>query len=1452
MTEISALQVVVGYDDSAVAAGVGRTSSTVEGLGSKIQTALGAAAVGAVAGLGAAFVGSISSAANFEKEISAIGAVSGATASQMDGIRATALQLGKDTSFSASEAAAGMEEIIKAGVPLEAAMGGAARAVLDLAAAGGTEVPKAAQIMSNAMNTFSLSGADAAHIADLIAGAANASAIDVNDFGFSLSSVGAVAHTIGLSLEDTTTAIAALGQAGLKGSDAGTSLKTMLLNLSPSTKKATEEMRALGIITADGSNRFFDAQGKVKSLADISAVLQTAMKGLTKEEQINALQTAFGTDAIRAAAIMANLGAAGMNEMADAVKKQGDAQAIANERLNNVRGSWEKFTGSVETGAIMLGSLFLPALKQVIDGLTDFANEAIDAIGQIPDAIETVRQVIAGDWAPADSIQPFTNAVGNAAVMIRDNFGPAIQAVAGFITGTLIPGIQRFAGPIAAFVGGFLATVGAVGAASAVISGIVAVLGLLLSPLGAVAIAVGLLAAAWATNFGNIQGIVAQFVAIVQQALSGDIQGAFTAFVALLATTTTAIVEQLKLWAQAFVDWIAPMIPPFLAAVTAFGLQFLAWIAAQIPLIVAQLLLWAQAFIDWVAPFIPPLLAALGAMATALLGWIAAQIPLIAAQLLLWGQEFVAWVAPQIPPLIAAATALGAALVAWIAAEIPVLTAQLLLWGQEFVAWVAPAIPPMQAALATLGAALMAWLAQQIPLIAAQLALWGKEFTTWVGPASIGMAGALGEMAGSIVRWLVETQLQILAGVTAWATEFGKIGTLAAPELAKGLATLFVQIETFFLALPVKMVEWGVSAIEAFIKGFLSKAIPMPALPSFGGGGGGAQTQSFATGPGGTHVSAYMDLINKVAAQMGEDPALVAAIMDTEGSGAGSTSPAGARGLMQVMPNYVAPGENPFDPETSIREGIRAIQEKRRAVGNDPADIAGAYFGYGTDAGGMTTGGYRQRFTQNYNQYRNQPAAPPSGTPGVMDKTMSSWAPGASPGDWPGFMQQVNEQLPDYLTSLDTIQQAGTAAFTGTAQAATTEGQAMVSASTDSLGNVTRIYTENGIAIGATITNAAGVVVNSFGSMGTGAVAAAGAMAVGVTGQAAAMATGVTEQTNLMSSGALTSVTNLGTGMLTTVQTSAGTTIATVTDMAGQVTSQYATLANGAQLSMDGLAAGVLVSTTDLGTGMLTIVQDTAGNYIATTTDLAGNVTGQYTQLAADVIDQTQQQSDGVQQTTADMADAVLTSVTDMGDGVITITTDASGQMIGTVTDMAGNVTSTYSSMGSDVQGTVEDMAGAVVEQFGDVASAASDTLNPLDDFKSAIEDVPSPDFGDIVGGLNDIEDAAKDAAKELDKVIKGVGKVGGVKNEKDSPFAKHKATGGPVDIGETYLVGEHGPELFTAGASGTITPNHMLAGLGGGGSVQHHVVDFRVDGNLAERIYIRGRDITIQRTGSA
>lgn len=338
--------------------------------GSDVQKA--ATVAGAAGGLIAAglFV-AVKAATNFDKSLSGIKAVSGATAQQMELVRAKALQIGKDTAFGASEAADGIGELVKAGVSVQDALNGAADATVALAAAGGISLPEAAKIAANSLNQFGLTAKQLPGTVDLIAGAANASAIDVHDFGLSLSQAGAVAHLVGLSFKDTAVAIALMGQAGIKGSDAGTSLKTFLTNLIPTTSKQIKLSKELGLITKDGSNAFFDSTGKVKSLADISQVLQTALKGQSKEQQLATLNTLFGSDAIRAAGVIADGGAAKVNKMTAEMSKI-KAVDVGNTKLDNLSGDIERLRGSVETLGINLGAILIPRLRglaQAVDSI---------------------------------------------------------------------------------------------------------------------------------------------------------------------------------------------------------------------------------------------------------------------------------------------------------------------------------------------------------------------------------------------------------------------------------------------------------------------------------------------------------------------------------------------------------------------------------------------------------------------------------------------------------------------------------------------------------------------------------------------------------------------------------------------------------------------------------------------------------------------------------------------------------------------------------------------------------------------------------------------------------------------------------------------------------------------------------------------------------------------------
>jgi len=357
------------------------------------KASTGMAVAGAVIAGGLALA--VNSAADFEKQLSNVQAVSGASADEMEVLRNKSLQLGKDTAFSASESAMAIEELVKAGVSVQDVMAGAADATVNLAAAGEISMPEAAAIASNAMNQFGLAAKELPKVADNIAGAANASAIDVKDFGYSLSQVGAVANLAGVTFEDTATAIALMGNAGIKGSDAGTSLKSMFMRLQPTTKKQAELMQELGIITEDGANKFYDAEGNMRSMADVSQTLQDALKGMSKEQQQATLTTLFGADAIRGAAILANNGAEGFGKMADAMGKV-TAADVAATRMDNLEGSIEQLKGSLETLMIMIGTPLLNGIRGIVDGLTGFLDIVLSIPGPILEAITVFAAMLAG------------------------------------------------------------------------------------------------------------------------------------------------------------------------------------------------------------------------------------------------------------------------------------------------------------------------------------------------------------------------------------------------------------------------------------------------------------------------------------------------------------------------------------------------------------------------------------------------------------------------------------------------------------------------------------------------------------------------------------------------------------------------------------------------------------------------------------------------------------------------------------------------------------------------------------------------------------------------------------------------------------------------------------------------------------------------------------------------
>lgn len=357
----------------------------------------------AAAGLGAA----VYAAANFDQAMSNVQAATHESADSMELLRAAALKAGADTAFSATEAAAGVEELAKAGVSTADILGGGLAGALDLAAAGGLEVAQAAEISATALTQFKLAGEDVGHVADLLAAGAGKAQGSVEDMGMALKQSGLVAAQTGLSVEETTGTLAAFASAGLIGSDAGTSFKTMLQSLTPTGAKAKNLMDELGISA-------YDARGNFVGMTEFAGSLQAGLADLSVEQQNAAMKTIFGSDAVRAASVVFQQGAGGIQEWIDKTNDAGYAAETAATRLDNLKGDLEQLRGSLETALIGAGDGSQSPLRSLTQNLTNAVNAFNDLSPAAKGAVSSLLAITAitggGLWFTSKVIGGIANA----------------------------------------------------------------------------------------------------------------------------------------------------------------------------------------------------------------------------------------------------------------------------------------------------------------------------------------------------------------------------------------------------------------------------------------------------------------------------------------------------------------------------------------------------------------------------------------------------------------------------------------------------------------------------------------------------------------------------------------------------------------------------------------------------------------------------------------------------------------------------------------------------------------------------------------------------------------------------------------------------------------------------------------------------------------------------------
>jgi TP901 family phage tail tape measure protein len=348
---------------------------------SHLSNVLGGMGLALTAGFGYA----VKTFADFDAAMSSVAAATMTTGAELDSLRQAAIDAGAATSFSATEAAGAIENLAKAGISTTDILNGGLTGALDLAAAGEIGVADAAEIAATAMTQFGLSGEDVTHIADLLAAGAGKAQGDVTDLAGALKQSGLVASQFGLSIEETTGSLAAFASAGLLGSDAGTSLRTMLLRLGNPSKEAADEMARLGISA-------YDAQGNFVGMTDLAGQLERALAPLPQSQRDAAMATIFGSDAIRAANVLYQQGAEGIQGWITAVDDQGYAAEQAAMRLDNLKGDLEALSGSFESLILRSGS----GANEWLRGMVQGAEDVVDAFGRIPEPVLNATTLLVG------------------------------------------------------------------------------------------------------------------------------------------------------------------------------------------------------------------------------------------------------------------------------------------------------------------------------------------------------------------------------------------------------------------------------------------------------------------------------------------------------------------------------------------------------------------------------------------------------------------------------------------------------------------------------------------------------------------------------------------------------------------------------------------------------------------------------------------------------------------------------------------------------------------------------------------------------------------------------------------------------------------------------------------------------------------------------------------------
>lgn len=342
----------------------------------EVQNAGRAVSIAGLA-IGAGVAVAVRASANFEQAMSGVASTGAYTKGQLELLSKAAVAAGQATQFSATDAAQGEAELVKAGLSVQQVLGGGLTGALNLAAAGNLSVAESASAAATAINQFGLQGSDATHVADRFVQIAGIAQGETSDVAEAFKNGAVTAKQYGLSIDDASTVLGAFAQNGIVGAQAGTLLKSSLTQLYAPTGNVKKALDQLGVSA-------YDAAGNAKPVADVAEDLKQKLSGLDEQAKNNALARIFGKETLQGGAILAAEGAAGLGKIRAQLDAFPTAASTAATKMDNLKGDVENLSGSFETLLIKSGSGANGFLRDLAQGATG----AVNAFSSLPDVVQ--------------------------------------------------------------------------------------------------------------------------------------------------------------------------------------------------------------------------------------------------------------------------------------------------------------------------------------------------------------------------------------------------------------------------------------------------------------------------------------------------------------------------------------------------------------------------------------------------------------------------------------------------------------------------------------------------------------------------------------------------------------------------------------------------------------------------------------------------------------------------------------------------------------------------------------------------------------------------------------------------------------------------------------------------------------------------------------------------------